>query len=43
VQGTPPLWNDGHSDYKKTEKRDKLWAETGIILGFSGKNKFFQF
>jgi hypothetical protein len=40
VQARPPLWNDGHSDYKKT---DKLWVEIGIIVGFSGKKKFFWF
>jgi hypothetical protein len=43
IQARPPLRNDGHPDYKKTEKTDKLWAETGIIMGFSGEKKIFWF
>jgi hypothetical protein len=40
IQARSPLWNDGHPDCKKT---DKLWAEIGIIMGFSGEKKIFWF
>jgi hypothetical protein len=43
LQARPPLWNDGHPDYKKTEKTDKLWAEIGIIMGFLQNKKIFWF
>jgi hypothetical protein len=43
VQARLPLWDDGHPDCKKTEKTANLWAEIGIIMGFSGKKKFFWF
>lgn len=37
VQSRPPLWNDRHTDYKKTDKTNKMWDEVGKVVGFPGK------
>jgi len=42
VQLRPPLWNDRHPEYKKTEKTNKMWEEVGKSVGFPGKTMYIS-
>lgn len=37
VQSRPPLRNDQHPSYKKTDKTNEMWDEVVTVVGFPDK------
>ncbi len=35
----PLMYNKKIKEYKETEKKEKLWDELGVELGFTGRHK----